>query len=319
MADTKDMTAMLVAKKERIAENIFLFEFRSRDNQPLQPFKAGAHLKIKVPSGVMRQYSLCNSPSETDRYQIAVKREEEGRGGSRSMVDEVSVGDSILIGVPKNDFGLAPEAKKFILIAGGIGITPMVAMAKELSEEGVRGFKLIYLAKTPEQAAFAKELKDSDFSGSVVIHHSYGDPEKAYDLWKILEKPVAGTHIYCCGPDRLMASVKDMAGHWPTSAVHFESFGVNAKPRAEDVAFEVKLTRSQKSITVAADVTLLDALRAVDVYVSSSCESGTCGSCKLTYSKGEVDHRDLVLLPEEKDKCIIVCVSRAKDSLELDL
>lgn len=311
-----------IAHTEPAARGIQRIELRHPQGDLLPPFTAGAHIPVRTSGGAMRQYSLCNSPAETDRYVIAVKREENGRGGSRSLVDAAQPGLMLDVGEPENLFELDPKASSFVLIAGGIGITPMMAMARHLVSEDGRPFKLYYLTRDAEGSAFLDELCAQPFAPSVVVHHDGGDPANAYDLWPVLEKPgsTRGRHVYCCGPTPLMDAVRDMSGHWPTSAVHFESFGADTLPHADDQPFEVQLQRSGVRYTVPVGRSILDTLREHGVEVASSCESGTCGSCKTRLLEGEADHRDLVLLPEERARRIMVCVSRAKTPcLVLDL
>jgi phthalate 4,5-dioxygenase reductase subunit len=310
-----------VSAKRQIAQDIFLFELRDPEGGQLEAFTAGAHLPVQVPSGAMRHYSLCGDPQQIDLYQLAVKRDAAGRGGSISLVDQVKEGDLLMTGEPENSFALDPKAKNFILVGGGIGITPMMAMVRELRAEELRAFKLYYLTRDPEATAFLEELKALDLSSQVVIHHDFGEVTRSFDLWKIFEKVSSGTHVYCCGPKGLMESVKDMTGHWPSGAIHFESFGANTQPHDEDQAFEVELHSSGKRIQVGKRQSILEALRANDVHVPSSCESGTCGSCKVRLLKGHPQHRDLVLMPEEQSNQLMVCVSRSEigGCLVLDL
>lgn len=313
---------LVVASAEPAARDIQRFELVHPDGESLPPFSAGAHIRIKTPIGVIRQYSLSNDPEERHRYVIAVKRERDGRGGSRSLVDTVKIGHTVEVGLPENLFELDPKARSFVLIAGGIGITPMMAMSRHLSTQGDRPFKLYYLTRDPAGTAFLEELRGADFSSSVVVHHDLGDPANAFDLWPVLEKAGAATgrHVYFCGPKPLMDAIKDMTGHWPSSTVHSESFGGDTKPHADDQPFEVELKSSGQKFTVPVGKSILDTLRADGIHVPSSCESGTCGSCKTRLLQGEADHRDLVLLEEEKSDHIMVCVSRAKSpSLLLDL
>jgi phthalate 4,5-dioxygenase reductase component len=322
MSTTPTVMSLRVAVAEPAARGIQRFELRHPEGAELPAFTAGAHIRIKTPSGAMRQYSLSNDPAERDRYVIAVKREGNGRGGSLSLVDGVRAGTLVEVGAPENLFELDPKAKGFILIAGGIGITPMMAMARHLLAEGTRKFKLYYLTRDAEGSAFLDELTGPEFAPHVKVHHDQGDPGQAFDLWPVLEKPGSanGQHVYCCGPTPLMDAVRDMTGHWPSSAVHFESFGGDTKPHADDQPFEVRLEHSGRTVEVPVGVSILDALRLEGVHVPSSCESGTCGSCKTRLLEGEADHRDLVLLDEEKADHIMVCVSRAKTPcLVLDL
>ena len=320
--DNATFRPLLVTRAEPAAQGIQLFELRAEDGAPLPPFTAGAHIKVKTPSGHTRQYSLSNDPDERDRYVIAVKREDQGRGGSLSMADQVRAGDRLQVAEPENLFELDPRARSFILIAGGIGITPMLAMARSLLAAGERKFKLYYLSRDAAGTAFLGELAEPDLKPHVVVHHDQGDPAKCYDLWPVLEKPGAltGQHVYCCGPRGLMDAVRDMTGHWPASAVHFESFGGDTKVHADDQPFDVRLERSGLTLSVPVGRSILEVAKAHGVQVPSSCESGTCGTCKTRLLAGEADHRDLVLLDEEKADHIMVCVSRAKNGeLVVDL
>lgn len=313
---------LLVARAERAAHDIQLLELRDAAGRPLPTFTAGAHVKVITPSGQTRQYSLSNDPQERDRYVIAVKREAQGRGGSMSMVDSVKVGDELQVADPENLFELDDRARSFVLIAGGIGVTPIIAMARSLAASGDRKFKLYYLSRDPQATAFLDELSNSDFAANVVVHHDHGDPAKSYDLWPVLEKPGAlnGQHVYCCGPRGLMDAVKDMTGHWPSSTVHFESFGGDTQVHPDDKPFTVRLARSGLSLEVPVGQSILEVARMHRVNAPSSCESGTCGTCKTRLLDGDADHRDLVLLEEEKASHIMICVSRAKsDELVVDL
>ncbi|APW40967.1 phthalate 4,5-dioxygenase [Rhodoferax koreense] len=308
---------MEVVRKEAVAQGIYLFELRRPDGAALPAFTAGSHLTVQVPVGVRRNYSLCSDPADTSRYEIAVKRDERGRGGSLSMADEVHAGQRLLVSAPRNNFELDERASDFIFIAGGIGITPILSMMRQLKRLG-RGFHLYYCTRDPGTTAFMAQL-ESDFPGQVQIHHDHGDMAQALDLWPMFEKPGAA-HVYCCGPRGLMDSVADMSGHWPSGTVHFESFGVDASLQSENKPFQVRLARTGKTLEVPAEQTLLEALRAQGLRVASSCESGTCGSCKTRLLAGEAEHRDMVLSIEEKTDHIMVCVSRAvSPELVLDL
>jgi phthalate 4,5-dioxygenase reductase subunit len=314
-----DTLGLSLTHREEIARDIVLFELRRPDGGELPPFTCGAHLSVTTPNGLLRKYSLNNDPAERDRYVIAVKRDTAGRGGSLSMADEAKVGDTVVVGPPQNDFPLVHNQAGYLFIAGGIGITPIVSMIRHLVAEGGPRFKLHYLTRSPETTAFREELSAPAFRGKVSIHHDGGDPEKVFDLWPVLEKP-NGMHVYCCGPRPLMDSVRDMTGHWSSKAIHFEAFTDAAAKRADDKAFTVRLARSGTRVEVPADVTLLEALRGAGCTVPSSCESGTCGSCKTVLLEGEADHRDLVLTEAERARHIMVCVSRAlSPELVLDI
>ena len=317
--ETREMV-LTVTEKTQIADDVFLFDLRSPGGGELPAFTPGSHITVTAPSGQKRRYSLCNDAHERDRYLIAVKRETSGRGGSLSFTSDVGAGDAVTIEPPANEFEMSKsEPKSFIFIAGGIGITPIRAMILHCIRHGRQNFKLYYFARTPAAMAFREEFGASDLEGKVVLHHDNGDPGQAYDLWPVLEEQ-RGAHLYCCGPRGLMDAVRDMTGHWPDSAVHFEDFVGASAPRADDKPFEIRLARSGTSYEVAAGVSILDTLRRHGHVLASSCESGTCGTCRVRFIEGEPDHRDLVLSEREKRSEIMICVSRSKSpSLTLDM
>ena len=308
-----------VVRKVELAGGIHLFELHDAHGNALPAFTAGAHLTVDVPGGVRRNYSLCSAPSQTMVYQIAVKRDAAGRGGSISMADDVREGDLLGISAPRNNFALHPRAEKFLFIAGGIGITPILSMMRHLKTQGSDDFKLIYCTRDANSTAFLPELTAAEFSQHVQLHHDHGDINNAFDFWPVFETPTKA-HVYCCGPRGLMDAVADMSGHWPSGSIHFESFGVDASTYAANTAFTVRLQKTGIKIEVSSEQTILQALRSTGLRVSSSCESGTCGSCRTPLLAGQADHRDMVLTDGEKAAQIMVCVSRAKSpELVLDL
>lgn len=311
---------MVVKRKEEVSEDTFSFELvPANAGAELPPFSAGAHVAVLTPSGAVREYSLCNVPSERHRYVIAVKRDAQGQGGSVSMVDQVREGDTLQVSPPENYFLLDKEASQFLFVAGGIGITPILSMIRDLQQEQ-RDFKLIYCTRSREMTAFYQELSAPELAGKVVFHHDHGDRNQSLDFSKVLAERPEGAHLYCCGPGPLMHAVRDNSRHWPQPAVHFEDFGSTAKPEAaSDRTFVVRLARRGITVEVPAGVTILDALRAQGVEVPSSCESGTCGSCRTTLLAGEPEHRDFILDDDEKGE-IMICISRAKSGeLLLDI
>jgi phthalate 4,5-dioxygenase reductase subunit len=306
-----DFFTVRVEQKLEVAQGVFWLQLAACDGAPLPSFTAGAHLTVETPRGGRRNYSLCGDPADTRRYQIAVKRDSGGRGGSISMADDVHSGQTLQVSPPRNNFELAEQASQFIFVAGGIGITPILSMMRRLRRLGST-FKLYYCTRDEKSTAFQEELR-AEFEAETVVHHDRGDLAQALDLWPIFEKPLPA-HVYCCGPKGLMDSVADMTGHWPSGTVHFESFGVDAKAFAANEPFTVRLQQSGVCVPVSADQRILEALRAGGVRVTSSCESGTCGSCKTGLVSGEVEHRDMVLSDDEKATSIMVCVSRARAS-----
>jgi len=266
---------------------------------------------VRVPGGAVRKYSLCNDPAERDRYEIAVKRETGGARGSVRLIEQLQVGDTLEASAPHNSFELV-EAPEYLFIAGGIGVTPIVSMIRHLESSGRPSYRLFYLCRSEEGTAFADEFRAEPFASRVTIHHDAGDPGQVFDLWPILERP-SKAHVYCCGPRPLLESVRDMTGHWPASRIHFESFvDAAAARKAQDRAFTVRMARSGDAFEVPPGISILEAARARGHVIPSSCESGTCGTCKTRYLEGEPDHRDLVLADDEKSEFVMVCVSRAR-------
>lgn len=300
-----------VADAVNAAVGIRQLELVAPEGGELPPFTAGAHVLVQAPSGATRRYSLCNAPEDRQRYVIAVKREASGRGGSISIVDGVHVGDAMHVSLPRNEFALG-HARSHLFIAGGIGITPIRSMVRHLEHARSAPFKLCYLTRAPEVTAFRDEFLAPPYRGKAILHHDAGNPDYAFDLWPLLEKPPQGAHVYCCGPSALMQSVRDMTGHWPTSAVHFEDFAVREAPRSpDDQPVRVRVGLDGDVVEVPARVSILEALRAHGYRIPSSCESGTCGSCRMKVRAGEPDHRDLVLTDAERKREMTVCVSRA--------
>jgi phthalate 4,5-dioxygenase reductase subunit len=313
-----DLLPLRIAGAETIAEGIRRFELRHPDGADLPEFTPGAHVAVRVPNGLVRKYSLCNDPAERDRYVIAVKRDAAGSGGSISLVDETRVGDELRVSKPVNNFSLAKSPAGYLFIAGGIGITPIMSMLRYLQGVGSVPFKLAYCTRSAESTAFRDELSAPALRSKVKVHHDCGDPAQALDLWPFLERPKG--HVYCCGPRSLMEAVRDMTGHWSPSAVHFESFVERQAARQDDRPFAVRLARSGAVVQVPVGATILEALRANGYEAPSSCESGSCGTCRTRLLAGQADHRDLVLSAEERDTNIMLCVSRAQsDEIEIDL
>src|SRR5258707_1848038 len=193
------MKPLRVARAEAIAEDIHLFELRDPSGADLAEFSAGSHVSVRVPNGLVRKYSLCNDPAERDRYLIAVKREPDGgRGGSESMIRDVRAGSELAVSAPANNFALVKSAAGYLFVAGGIGITPIMAMIRQLKAAGGR-FKLCYCTRTPTVTAFRNELSGPEFRGQAVIHHDQADLARGLDLCTIAAKPMGQT-LYCYRP-----------------------------------------------------------------------------------------------------------------------
>ncbi len=304
------------------ADGIATFEFRPADGGELPAFSAGAHIDVHIRPGCVRQYSLCNDPGERQRYVVAVLREESGRGGSKAMHDELRIGQSVTLGAPRNFFPLARDASRHVLIAGGIGVTPMMAMVSELQEQK-RDFFLHYCTRSPQRTAFRARVSGLMASGHAAIHHDDGDPSRGLDLRALLQQPEPGTHVYCCGPPAFMGAATNATAHWPSGSIHFEHFAAPAAPAAAPVcnsAFRVRLARSGVVLDVPADKSIAEVLKDNDVFIETSCEEGYCGTCLTRYTAGEPEHRDSVLDEDDHREFVLVCCARARTpTLELDL
>lgn len=305
-----------VTERRDLTPTISEFVLKPAPGDNLPPIFAGAHVTLRTPSGAMRRYSVVNPDMTPENYVIAVKREVESRGGSASMHEVANVGTVLDLTEVENSFALT-EAPDYLLIAGGIGVTPILSMAREL-DRASKPFRIIYCSRNANETAYLGEMM-SAYGDRLTLHHDGGDPAEVYDFWDHFEEPQK-THIFCCGPKPLMEEIRAISGHWPEGRVHFEDFKPVEVVRDDDVPFEVELHKSGRTITVPADRSILEALRDSGEPTVSSCESGTCGTCKTRLIAGDADHRDMVLMDEEKAKKIMICVSRSEGGrLVLDL
>jgi vanillate O-demethylase ferredoxin subunit len=276
-----------------------------------------------VGNGLTRQYSLCNDPAESHRYQIAVLRDPTTRGGSAGMHDGVKEGDVITISAPKNHFPLAHEAKKSLLLAGGIGVTPILCMAERLAVAGA-DFEMHYCTRSKDRTAFHARIQGSRFASRVQFHFDDGDEAQKLDIAGRLATPEPGTHLYVCGPKGFMDAVLSTARArgWPQAQLHYEFFSADVAPSATDESFEVQVASSGRIVVVPKDKTVVRALAEAGIEVQTSCEQGVCGTCITRVLEGVPDHKDLYFTPEEqaKNDQFTPCCSRAKSRrLVLDL
>jgi vanillate O-demethylase ferredoxin subunit len=312
-----------VARKAVEAQDIVTLELVAADGRALPAFSAGSHVDVQLPGGITRQYSLCNDPQETHRYLIGVLRDPASRGGSRAVHDGVKEGDVLQISTPRNHFPLAHDASKHLLLAGGIGVTPILCMAERLAIMGA-AFEMHYAARAPERTAFRKRIEASTFADRVHFHYDNGDAAQKLNLQALLATPQAGTHLYVCGPKGYMDAVLGTARAqgWPQEQLHYEFFGAEVAKSDSDAGFEIKLASSGRVIMVPRDQTATQALAAAGVEVMVSCEQGVCGTCLTRVLEGVPDHKDSYLTPEEQaaNDQFTPCCSRAKTpQLVLDL
>ncbi len=310
-----------ITKAENMAEGVTKFEFSSLDGSPLPQWQAGAHLDIVVAPEFLRQYSMSGDPSDRSKYQIGVLREDLGRGGSRLLHRIFNKGRKIFISRPINHFPLDHTATKSYLLGGGIGITPMIAMAHEAHKAG-HDFAFHYSISSRKTAGYLKDLEQMPWANKVHIHVS--DEGTRADLDAILSKAGQGDHVYTCGPDVYMQSVMaaaDKAGIAEDNK-HLEYFSVPEAPEWENFDFTLKLAQSGKTLSVPADKSATDVLAENGIHVDVKCSDGICGVCKCGLIDGEVEHRDFVLSNAQREKSVILCQSRAAKpggTIEVDL
>jgi vanillate O-demethylase ferredoxin subunit len=311
--------------------DIRAYEISDPAGEALPAFEPGSHIDVYLPTEGLgiRQYSLCGDPEDRYRYCFAVQREASGRGGSKAIFEEVHVDSDLIISEPRNNFALRSEGRRHLLLAGGIGITPMMSMLYRLRRTGA-DFMLHYCTRSSERTAFLDQLRPLITEGSVVIHWDGGDPTKGFDIKDALQHCADQTHLYYCGPPGFMGVVAAASSHWPPGATHREFFTPSANDPAIAVAptfepdyvdgglggaFQVKIASTGQIFDVPSDKTILQVLRTHDIGVETACELGVCGTCRTHYLEGEPDHRDFVLEAEEQEREMTVCCSRSKSPL----
>lgn len=311
------LNAAVIGRK-MITPQICQFELRHPDGRALPPFKAGAHINVDTPAGVTRSYSLVNDEIEDDRYVIAVKREHEGRGGSISMHAATAEGDILRISTPSNAFQLN-DAAKYLLVAGGIGITPILSMFRKLVRQGHRNVRLIYCTRSAEVTPYLDELTAPGVRDLVMVHHGSHSLGTRFDFWPFLKAPAA-QQLYYCGPSSLMAALYAQTIHWPRSAVHYEDFAGVSNVGVDSRPFKVRRAATNEILDIPADRSIIEVFRDAGLKPKCSCESGTCGTCRVRLISGKPDHRDLVLTEEERARFFMPCVSRAEgDEITLEI
>ena len=313
-----------VVRKWNETPEICGFELRSLDGSALPAFTAGAHIDVHIPGGLVRQYSLCNTPLDRSRYIIGVLREPASRGGSLAMHERVAEGDCLEVSPPRNLFPLSPDARRHLLFAGGIGLTPLLSMAEQLLADGAE-FELHVSARTRSRLPFAERLLASGMARHVRTHLDDGDADQKLDLDAALKEADPRSHLYVCGPKGYIDWVLGAATRagWAAGRLHKEHFSnVSAAPADDTSTFEVLLARSGRVVPVAADCSIVEALAGAGVEVPVSCGEGICGTCLTRVIDGTPDHRDLFLSPEEqaRNDQMTPCCSRSRSPrLVLDL
>lgn len=306
------------------APGILSYELRPPEGGELPEFTPGAHVDLHLPGGLVRSYSLVGRPQDKDCYLIAIQKDRQSRGGSAWIHANLRPGDLVSVGVPRNNFPLEESAPHSVLIAGGIGITPILAMTRRLQELG-RPWTLFYCARTEAQAAFVgqvRALAPGDREGGAVrLNFDEAPGGRMLDLAAVVAEAPAGAHFYCCGPLPMLAAFEAATGALPPERVHVEYFSAKEMPDTKG-GFRVALARSGLEILVGEGQTILDAVLESGVAAPHSCLEGVCGACETRVLEGTPDHRDLVLTPGEQasGKTMMICCSGARtERLVLDL
>ncbi|GII23055.1 PDR/VanB family oxidoreductase [Planosporangium mesophilum] len=308
---------VVVVERRDEADGVVGVELALPGGSDLPSWTPGAHIDVELPGGLTRQYSLCGDPADTSRWRIGVLREIDGRGGSRWIAEELTVGTSLRIRGPRNNFPLHPAAR-YVFVAGGIGITPLVPMVRAAEAAGA-DWVLHYGGRTRASMAFLGEL--AGYGDRVRVHPQ--DETGLLDLDAILGAPAEGTLVYCCGPTALLDVVAERCREWPAGSLHVERFtAAPAVVDGEDTGFEVVCERSGLTVAVPPELSILEAVENAGVNVLSSCTEGICGTCETPVLEGEPDHRDSLLTEDERaaNDTMMICVSRCRGArLVLDL
>ncbi|WAZ25306.1 PDR/VanB family oxidoreductase [Streptomyces cinnabarinus] len=307
------MAELIVRQREFVADGILGLSLAHPLGEPLPAWELGAHIDLVLAPGLERQYSLCGAPADRTAWQIAVLREEEGRGGSAFVHERLGVGDKVEVRGPRNHFALRP-ASRYRFIAGGIGITPILPMLAAAEAAGAE-WSLLYGGRTRASMAFTEQLRR--YGDRVTLAPQ--DETGLLEVPSVLDDLPDGTLVYCCGPGPLLDAVEDRC---PSGVLHVERFQPKEQHTDQDTEFDVVLARSGRTLTVPPGVSVLDAVRAAGVEVLYSCAEGTCGTCETDVVEGTPDHRDSVLTEAERaaGETMLICVSRCRGKrLVLDL
>lgn len=300
---------VVVARRETVADGVVTLDLRDLAGADLPAWTPGSHIDLNLGPHLVRQYSLCGDPTDRTVWRVGVLREPKSRGGSQYVHDNLRQGDVVHVRGPRNHFPFEPS-QRYVFIAGGIGITPIVPMVAAATAADAK-WELHYGGRTRNSMAFREYLSDA-FGARVAVHPQ--DENGLLNLDAILGTPQLDTLVYCCGPEPLLKAVEAYCASWPAGALHVERFA--PKEQGQPVlqeAFEVELAQSGLTLTVPPDTSILDVLETAGVSVLSSCREGTCGTCETPVLAGQVDHRDSLLTPEEQaaNNTMFVCVSRA--------
>ena len=313
--------ALKVARRSQLTSDVASFRLEHPEGLPLPSFAPGAHIDVHLTDDLVRQYSLCNDAGGADHYLIAVKRELNSRGGSKAM-HSIREGSLLTVGLPRNNFPISDQASFHLLLAGGIGITPLLSMARQLQRDN-KPFQLEYFSRSADCTPFY-DVISAEMDAQAGFNIGLAPEDVRARLATILRDRPKGAHVYVCGPSPFIKMATELASqNWPPESIHLEHFSPQ-----QDIAqnnnrpFLVTLAQSNRQFEVPADKSILEVLRQNRIPCDSSCREGVCGSCMVAVLEGEVDHRDSYLSPSEKEQgeLMMICVSRAKNgALKIDM
>lgn len=306
--ESEAVLRLRIERKSLISDGVAELVLTSPDGSALPSWAPGAHITLELPGDVLRQYSLCGRPTDGDAYTVAILREPEGRGGSAFVHDELNVGDELTVRPPRNHFPLV-DAREYVFIAGGIGVTPMLPMIEEAERRHIP-WRLAYGGRTKATMAYVTEIAER-YEDRVGVHPF--DEVGHIPLANLLSSN-ADVSVYCCGPEPLLKAVEDSCSQFGIADLHFERFSADAPVAEEsDTPFEVTLAVSGQTLTVPVGCTILESIEKAGIPVDASCRDGTCGTCETGVIEGTPDHRDFVLTEEERavGDTIFICVSRS--------
>ncbi|MEU5962214.1 PDR/VanB family oxidoreductase [Micromonospora parva] len=299
---------LVVAGRDQVAADVVALRLCRADGGELPEWTPGAHIDLELGGGLARQYSLCGDPADRSMLRIAVRREPDGRGGSRLVHERLTVGATVRVSGPRNTFPLVP-ARRYLFVAGGIGITPLAPMVAAADAAGA-DWRLVYGGRTRATMAFATTLREK-YGDRVSLHPQ--DETGLLDLAGLLGRPGTGL-VYCCGPEPLITAVEELCRGWPPGCLHVERFTARGDAGAPDTTIEVELALSGRTVTVPPGTPILRAVEEAGVQVLSSCREGTCGTCETPVLAGVPEHRDSLLTAQERaaGDTMMICVSRAR-------
>lgn len=314
-------TDLVVHRRHTAADGVVALDLVDPQGDDLPAWEPGAHIDLLLDEGLVRQYSLCGDPRDAKTWRVGVLLDPQSRGGSRHVHERLDEGSSVRVRGPRNHFALV-DSPRYLFIAGGIGITPIMAMIDSAQEAG-SDWSLIYLGRSRTTMAFADMLAES-YGDRVTL---WPDDQKGqFDLGAALTEPSDQTLVYCCGPEPLLSAAEQHCAHWPEGSLHIERFAAKATSDEPSEGaldtFQVVCQRSGVTVEVAEDVPILEALEDADIPIMSSCLEGICGTCAATVLEGTPDHRDSMLTEAERasGNKILTCVSRSRsEKLVLDL